>query len=112
MTLNPLTQQLLIILLGAMLALPGIYAMYRGMHKDLEEERIELQINALANEVQRLQVLTDDQAREISRLKVETATLRATQKALLESSKRLSQQVQQMGAVPVVDVDGLGGLLP
>jgi len=95
-----------------MLALPGMYALYRGLHTDIEKQRVHLQVDNLANEVQRLQVLTDDQAREIARLRVEIGGLRATQKGLLDMAKRLSQQIQQNGQVPIVDIDSLGGLLP
>lgn len=91
--------------------MPGLFALYRGMQKDLDEQRLRLQVETMANEVMRLQVLTDDQARELAKLRVELSTLRATQKALLDTSKRLSIQVQQLGGVPIVDVEGLGGML-
>ena len=109
--LNPATQQFLVLLLGALLTLPGLAALYRGMHRDLEEQKVHLQVESLANEVQRLQVLTDDQARDIARLRVQVTTLQATQKGLMDMAKRLSQQVETLGQVPIVDIEKLSGIL-
>lgn len=110
--LNPTMQDILILVIGMVLTLPGLAALYRGLHRDVEEQNIRLQVQSMAMEIQRLQVLTDDQAREIARLRVEVGSLRSAQKSLMEMARRLSQQVQQNGQVPIVDIDSLGDLLP
>lgn len=111
MNLTSLADQFAWIVLGALLSIPGIYALYRGMHRDLEEVNMRLQLESHASEIRRLQVLTDDQAREIARLRVKVAGLTAGQDGVMDVARRLSKQVVDLGGVPFIDVNKMGDIL-
>lgn len=104
-------QQLFVLLVGAMLAVPGIVALYVGLRRNDEERNRQLQVGALSDEVLRLQRLVDDQQRKLNEMNLDVANLRATQKMLVENMKRLAQQVKKRGEEPVVDVDALMEML-
>lgn len=100
-----------VIALAAMLSLPGLYALYKGMHKDLEETNLRLQLESYANEIKRLQIKVDEQQRKINDLSLDVVNMRSTHRVLIENLKRLATQVKQRGDEPVVDVDALTQML-
>lgn len=99
------------LIIGALLALPGLYALYVSLHKDLEEENTKLQLESYANEIKRLQILVDEQQRRINELHVLIASLKSKLAAVGRSLKKLTMQLQKHNIEPIVDADKLVELL-
>jgi len=95
------------IIIGTLLALPGLAALYVGLHRDLEEKNRALQLDNYANEIKRLQILVDEQQRKINELTVMVASLRSKLSAIGKAFKRLAQQLRGQNIEPVMDADKL-----
>lgn len=108
---DALWSQISPLLVAAALVTPGLVALYLSLRQDSEEKLMRLQVKTLADEVQRLQVLVDDKARELGQIELELKRMRAAQKVLIEYVKRLSVQVKQLGGVPVVDGDNIESIV-
>lgn len=98
---------LLVIAMAALLSAPGLYALYKGLHKDLEETNLHLQLESYANEIRRLQALVDEQQRKINEMMVQIASLRSKSSAIGKAAKRLAEQLRVQNVEPVVDADKL-----
>lgn len=99
------------LIIGALLSLPGLYALYLGLRKDLEEDNTKLQLDSYANEIKRLQVLVDEQQRKINDLQVLVASLRSKLSALGKALKRLAAQLRAQGIDPAINADKLVDIL-
>lgn len=95
---------LVLFILGGstVLAAFGIIAFRLG-GKQNSTALMELQIEKLSDEVVRLQILTDEQARKIAHLQVEVANLQNLQVSLFNMARALASQVRALGHEPVSD---------
>lgn len=99
------------LIIGALLALPGLYALYVGLHRDLDDENTKLQLESYANEIRRLQLLVDEQQRKINEMAVTIAALRSKLSAIGKAFKRLAGQLRKHNIEPALDADKLVEIL-
>jgi len=102
-----MSDQLWYVVIGGAMALPGLVALYIGLHRDLEERNLKLQVESYAAEIRRLQGLVDQQQRKINDLEVLVANLRSKLSAIGKALKRLTEQLRTQNIEPAVDGDKL-----
>lgn len=96
---------------GVLITLPGLYALYVSLHRDLEDKNLKLQVENYATEIRRLETLVDEQQRKINDMVVTIASLKSKLSALGKAFKRLSAQLKRHNIEPALDADKLVEML-
>lgn len=124
--MNLLGSDVLIVMMllgaAAVLAAPGLLAYRRALKED-ESVVLKVQVEKMADEIMRLQVLVDDQARKLSEMDLKMQAMERTHQMELVNAqgligmlfgalKRTVTQLVQAGIEPGVDLDAMGKLLP